>query len=211
MLATTLRRGSAPRGVLISRTRASTTRGSAYLACWQGITRPSPWVLSWVESSSQSRPGSSEATRSTETMAEAGRTSVSCGAAGAGALGVESAATGSRSRVGRTPAGSETTAPATATAATATTAPTAVWVRRRVAPARRMIEARGQRASSVVSKRLRRTVGTTVVGTSRCTANWEVAVCSSRVVVSTVWETSRAIWSRLTVARCVSSSTRRWL
>ena len=49
----------------------------------------------------------------------------------------------SRSRLGRTPAASVTSVPLTRKTATAATAPTVVWVRRRAAPARRMIVARG--------------------------------------------------------------------
>ena len=96
-------------------------------------------------------------------------------------------------RAGRTPAASVTSEPETRTAATAAATPTAVCVRRRAEPARITIEGRGQRTDSSAGASASSTLRIAVDGTSRCTANCAVAVCSSRSAVARVRPTSRAM------------------
>ncbi len=74
-----------------------------------------------------------------------------------------------------------------------------------------MIVERGQRTSSRWRSTDSRTVRTLVVGTSRCTENCAVAVCSSRSASVRVMPTSRAISASEAVVSSVIRSTRRWV
>ena len=112
---------------------------------------------------------------------------------------------------GRAPDASVTSEPVTRTAATAVTTPTAVCERRRAEPARITIEGRGQRTDSRAGASASSTPRMAVEGTSRCTANCALAVCSSRSALARVMPTSRAIWSIGSAVRWVSRSTLRWV
>ncbi len=126
------------------RTRAASPRGSAYRSPWHGTARPVPALLSPVRTSSQARPGKRERRAASSTrvvsVSRIGGVPLTARSGPAAAAGRGSA---TRSSEARTPLASVTREPLTSTAATAPATPTRVWVRRRVAPARRMIVARG--------------------------------------------------------------------
>ena len=197
------------------RTRAVVPFGSAYRSRWQGITSPSPVVLSVVARTDQLRPPTYAVTSCAVSIASGGS---SAGASGWGsgraadpdvlAAWARSARVGttSRSRVGRTPAPSVTSEPVRTSAATAATAPATVWVRRRAAPARRRMVGRGHCAVSTWRRSPSKSTRMLVVGTSRWTANWAVAVWSSRSASAGGSPTSRAMSAIETVVRWVSSS-----
>ena len=117
----------------------------------------------------------------------------------------------SRSSVGRTPVASVTTAPLATSAATTTPAPTTVCIRRRAAPARRMIVTRGQMTSVVAAARAANAIGIDAAGMFFWVANWAAAVCSSRSATSPGIPISRAMSSIDTAASWVSNSAWRWL
>ena len=125
--------------------------------------------------------------------------------------GVAAAETSSRSSVGRTPDVSVTSDPVTTSAAATATVPATVWVRRRLAPARRRIGGRGQRSAATISPRGTSCWRTEVVGTPRWTANCAVAVCSSRAASSAVNPTSRAMSAIDSDVSWISRSALRWM
>ena len=112
---------------------------------------------------------------------------------------------GSRSRLAVTPSTSVTRVPDRTTATAAAATPTTVWVRRRAAPARRMMVGRGQwdastgpRSASIRERML-------VVGTLRWTENWAVASWSFFSASARDMPASSAISPRLSEVRWVSS------
>ncbi len=204
-----------PLGVPVKvRTSAPMPRVSAYRPPWQVKVSPSPSVLRLVTPSVQA-PGNDVCTWPSASSAS--------GVSGSGGSGGGAASWVGRgvsvapsvmplvSRAGRTPAASVTSEPETSSAATAATTPTLVCARRRAEPARIRIEGRGQRADSVSGASASSTVRIAVDGTSRCTANWALAVCSSRSAVVRVIPTSRAMCSSGSAVRWVRSSTLRWV
>ena len=111
---------------------------------------------------------------------------------------------------GRTPVASLTSEPEATTTATAPTTPTTVWARRRAAPERRTIVARGQRPRPVTEAPSSSSTRRSCDGCrSRATDIDAAAVCSSCSARSSGTPTSRAIWSIETDASWVSTSTRR--
>ena len=193
------------------RTSAPMPRMSAYRPPWHVKTRPLPAVFVLVVPSVQS-PGIAADTCWTPSSA--------CGLSGSGGGGGVSFCCGPEllpsrmpleASAGRAPDVSVTSEPETRTAATAVAMPTAVCARRRAEPARITIEGRGQRTDSSAGAIASSTPRIAVDGTSRCTANCALAVCSSRSALARVMPTSRAMSSIGSAVRWVSSSTLRWV
>ena len=116
----------------------------------------------------------------------------------------------SRSRVPPSTVEPLTTVPVTTTAATATAAPTTVCVRRRAAPARRRIEARGSRVSVTRVARWPKSSGRSAGEASLASQNAPVAASVSRSASPRVSPSSLArsaigmevVWSSSSALRC---------
>ena len=189
------------------RTNVDTPSGSAYRFCWQGITRPLPRLLSEVRPSCQSRPS----TRIPTSSAVSSRAGVNADAGSAGPG--SPAALRSGASVGGCPSRVDplTTVPVTTTAATAAAAPIRVWVRRRAAPARRRIDARGQRESSTRASSCSQSPSRCSGPTARCSRNFSIADAVCRSVSPDVRPSSRArSASDSTVKRASTSALRCW-
>ena len=196
------------RGVVAKvRSRAPIPRGSAYLPCWQGRTRPSPSVLSEVSSSCHFRPATCSSTCCALSRSAPENSTGDGGTDRSPKAGVcdGEVANGSRSRLALTPSRSVTRVPDRTTAAAAAATPISVWVRRRAAPARRMMVGRGQLAASTGPRSASISDRMLVVGTLRWTANWAVASWSFFSASARDMPASRAISPMLSEARWVSS------
>ena len=190
------------------RIRVSPPPGSAFRAWRHGTTMPVPEELSEVRPSDQSRLAASRVTWSAVSRSSADSTAGGA-ATGLGVAYVRDCCWSSAS-AGRTLPPWVTSTPLTTRAATVASTPTEVWVRRRAAPARRMIGARGSCASSTCTRSGSRVRRASLEAMPRWRAYVEVAVCSARSAVSRGSPTSRAISASEPVVSNVSSITFRW-
>ncbi len=196
------------------RVMAARPAGSENRSRWHGAARPLPVRLSVVSVSAQSSPGPRRVSWSCDSIDTSSITGSPVVAAtpSEGAWTVTAGVAFSPTRlVASAPEPDATSEPETSSAAEASTAPATVCVRRRAAPVRRMTVARGQRMSSRGWARSSSRPRIAVVGTSRCRANCDEAVCSSRSASPRASPTVRPMSVIERVDRCVTTRSWRWV